>query len=424
MEDATNRGARSHQLARTRCARSVCLLHNRSLLFAGLLSLLLCHISFAQVRGGSSSAGRQFSANDIQRLAEAGQHALAASQYEVAERNYAQLLKLGVRSPSLYSNLGVVYMRTNRLNRAIEMFTEAKRLAPGVAGVSLNLGLAYFREHEFKKAASQFADTLALDPGNIQAHYLAGECHFMLDEFSEAISNFEPLLRTEQDDVEFLFMLGTSYGMLKRNQESFRTFETMVQSGGNTPHLHLLLGKAYLALGQNDKATEELRRAAASNIPFAHYYLGVLHRQLGDFESAQAEFERETQIDPANTMALNEVAKLRMDQADPRSAIAILEKDIGRTHDAPELLATLGQAYLQVGNESRAITVLERAIALFPTAGSYHYELGRAYLKAGRRAEAHLELERARRLDSEEPQGRMQAFSRDQQTASSTNESQ
>ena len=219
-------------------------------------------------------------------------------------------------------------------------------------------------------------------------------------------------------------MLGTSYGMLKRNEDSFHSFEMMVKTGGDTPHLHLLLGKAYLALGQTDKAAEELKRAAARDIPFAHYYLGVLHRQLGNLELAQVEFEHETQIDPTNTMALNEVAEISLDQADPRSAIAVLEEGLGHNHESPELLGTLGRAYLQVGEESRAIAVLKRAIALSPSTGSYHYELGRAYLKAGRRSEAHGELERARTLDSEEPQGKMQAFSRDQQAGSSANPSQ
>src|SRR6478609_11528284 len=118
------------QLTRTWRAPRVTPRHNRSLTFAALLALVLCHISFAQAQGTSASAGRQFSNNDIQRLAEAGQRALATGEYVVAERNYTQLLKLGVHSASLYSNLGVVYMRTGRLSRAIQMFSEAKRLAP------------------------------------------------------------------------------------------------------------------------------------------------------------------------------------------------------------------------------------------------------------------------------------------------------
>jgi len=85
------------------------------------------------------------------------------------------------------------------------------------------------------------------------------------------------------------------------------------------------------------------------------------------------------------------------------------------------LYATLGRAYLQVSNETRAISVLKKAIALSPSVGTYHYQLGRAYLKAGRRVEAHAEMERARVLITEEPpQGKMQAFSNDQETGAGT----
>jgi len=387
-----------------------------------LLSVAVCHIPFVRAQGASASPVPQPS--DRQRLAAEAGRALAAGQYLVAEQDYRNLLKLGVDSAAVFSNLGVVYMRTGRLDQAIRMFSEAKRLAPGTAGVSLNIGLAYFREHQFKKAASQFADTLALDPDNIQARYLKGECHFMLDEFSQAVTAFEPLLSMEQGDLDYLFMLGTSYGMLKRTEESLRTFALMVKSGEDTPHLHLLLGKSYLALGQNDRAAAELNRAATQgSVPFAHYYLGVLNRQLGQLESAQAEFEQETQIDPTNALAFNELAELRLDQADPRSAISVLEKGLSHNHDAPELHATLGRAYLQVENGKRAIEALQQAIALSPSTSSYHYQLARAYLNVGHTARAHAELERARALGNDAPPGRMQSFARDQESRSGTNAS-
>jgi tetratricopeptide (TPR) repeat protein len=190
----------------------------------------------------------------------------------------------------------------------------------------------------------------------------------------------------------------------------------MVEAGDSTPHLHLLLGKAYLALGENDKAEEELKDAAAGDrVPFAHYYLGVLNRQLSRPELAATEFEKEIRIDPTNAMAARELAEVRLDEADPQSAVAVLEKAIAGNHDAPELFATLGRAYLQTSNETRAIAVLKKAIALSPDVSSYHYQLGRAYLKAGRSVQAHTEMERARTLSARVPQGKMQALSGDRE---------
>jgi tetratricopeptide (TPR) repeat protein len=169
-----------------------------------------------------------------------------------------------------------------------------------------------------------------------------------------------------------------------------------------------------LALGQHDKAAVELKRATESqSLPFAHYYLGVLNRQLGRLDLASAEFEKEIEIVPNNTSAYKDLAEIRLDQADVQSAVAVLEKGVARNPGTPELLATLGRAYLQVPNESRAIIVLRQAIALEPKSGSYHYQLGRAYFKAGRHAEASAEMARARILTNEVPEGKVGALSRE-----------
>ena len=385
-----------------------------------LWAVLLCPMLFVKAGFGQSAApdsrASSASQNGAKRIAEDGQRALASGEYAVAERDYKRLLTLGVRSASVYSDLGVVYMRTGRLDPAIQAFQEAKSLAPSVVGIRLNLGLAYFRKQEFRRAAAYFADVLASDPNSVQARYLKGVCHFMLDDFADAVAAFEPLQSQEQGDLEYLFMLGTSYGMLQRTEDSLRIFEHMVEIGGDAPHLHLLLGKAYLALGQHDQAAVELKSAAENGtLPFAHYYLGVFYRQQGETELAASEFEREIERNPTNRSAYKDLGEIRLEEEDDaRAAIAVLEKGAAKCPDAPELLAALGRAYLKVSDEKRAITVLRKATAISPNSSTYHYELARAYLKVGRRAEANAEMNRARLLAEEVPEGKMQAISKEQ----------
>jgi tetratricopeptide (TPR) repeat protein len=351
---------------------------------------------------------------DPRSIFEHGQQALADQEYAVAEEDFDHLLRMGVRSAPTYGNLGVVYMRTNRLDAAIKAFLRAKALAPGLTGVDLNLGLAYFREGEFKKAGPYFAQVISADPGNVQAHYLKGTCDFMTDDFASAVDSLAPIMDREHDDLEYLFMLGISYGILKRAEDSQRVFERLVQAGGDTPHFHLLLGKAYLALGQVEKAESELQRAVASEpLPYAHYYLGVLAHQSGKLDLASAEFEKEIQVDPGNPWPYKDLAEIELDQQDASGAIVVLEKGIARNPEAPYLLGALGRAYLQGAEPVRAIAVLKQAIALDPKNGGYHYELGRAYLKTGHHAEATTQISLARKLTDENSQGQMEVLSRD-----------
>lgn len=389
---------------------------------AAFVRALLCLIvllgqTSSQAQPRSATPENQTKQLELKEIAEHGNRALAASDYATAEQDYKHLLRLGMRSASVYSNLGVVYLRTGRFDQAINVLLKAKNVAPSVAGIRVNLGLAYFRKHDFKAAAFYFGNALESDPGNLQARYLRGVCDFMLDNFSAAAKDFEPLQTDESNDLEYLFMLGTSYGMLKRTDDSLRTFKRMVEAGGNSPHLHLLLGKAYLALGQYDKAEPELNRATkGDSLPFAHYYLGVLNRETGHPDEAAMEYQKEIHVDPTNIFAYKDLADIRLDESDAHAAVAILEKGIAQNPHTPELLATLGRAYLQISKDDQAILVLRKAIALSPEVGSYHYQLGRAYLKAGRRAEANVEMARARSITSEVPEGKMRALSKDQET--------
>ena len=353
--------------------------------------------------------------SDAKELFAQGQRALAAANYAEAEHDFDRVLEMGFRSAPVYTNLGVVYLRTGRLDSAISVLKKAKELAPGMTGIDLNLGLAYYRQREYQQAESYFATVVAADAANVQARYLKGECHFMMDEFDAAIAALSPIQDAEQNDLEYLFMLGISLGKVKRPAEAQRTFARLIDAGGETPHLHLLLGKAYLALENYQKARTELEKSAAdsSKLPYAHYYLGVLYEKLGKFDAAASEFLEETKMSPNDHWAYEDFTRIRLDQGNPDAAIALLEKAVARITDSASLRAALAKAHMQKSEPERAIPYLKSAIELEPNNGNYHYQLGRAYTQAGRRQEGKAEIAKARALQVEVLKGQMELLSRD-----------
>src|SRR4051812_46594617 len=77
---------------------------------------------------------------DARRIFERGQRALAAGDLVAAEQAFKQLAGSNPPFATAYNNLGAVYLRTGKLDSAIAALKQAKRLAPGMAGVDLNLG--------------------------------------------------------------------------------------------------------------------------------------------------------------------------------------------------------------------------------------------------------------------------------------------
>src|SRR5450756_149550 len=56
--------------------------------------------------------------------------ALAAGDYETAERGFQSVLREQPRNIAALSNLGVIYSRTNRADQAIAVYQRALKLSP------------------------------------------------------------------------------------------------------------------------------------------------------------------------------------------------------------------------------------------------------------------------------------------------------
>lgn len=377
-----------------------------------IFSAGLILVAFLKAQGNSNSQDQ--SPSSVKDIFEAGRHALVAGRYADASRDFERLLSMGQRSAPVLTNLGVAYLHTGRIDEAIRILNEAKRLAPRMPGIDLNLGLAYYRLREFKQAIPFFSTVLAAEDSNVQARYLNGVCHFMVDDFDGAAKELEVLKDQDRGDLEYLFMLGISYGKLKRDTDAQQVFTQLVTNGGDTPHLHQLLGKAYLALGDYQNARAELEKSVAGDphLPYSHYYLGVLYDKLGQSNAAVIEFEKETKISPTDPWAYENVARIKLDEGDTKYVIAFLQRAVGSIPESASLYAALGKAYSRKSEYAQAIPQLQHAIALEPENGNYHYQLGRVYLETGRKKEGDAEIAKARTLQTNVLEGQMEALSK------------
>src|ERR1035441_2412091 len=118
----------------------------------------LCLCAF--LLGGAESAKEVF---------DGAVRALAAGDYETAERGFQSVLRAEPRNVAALGNLGVVYSHTNRADQAIAVYRRALQLSPDDKAILLNLGLVYLRQEAHSKALPLFARVVELDPQHLQA---------------------------------------------------------------------------------------------------------------------------------------------------------------------------------------------------------------------------------------------------------------
>src|SRR5215472_8524107 len=82
--------------------------------------------------------------------------ALNARDYATAEAGFQQALLLSPNHVNSLLNLGIVFSRTSRIDKAIAVYRRALELSPTSEGARLNLGLAYMREQSYGDALAVF----------------------------------------------------------------------------------------------------------------------------------------------------------------------------------------------------------------------------------------------------------------------------
>src|SRR5438045_1059610 len=90
-----------------------------------------------------------FAADSPEAVFQKAASALAAGDYTAAEAGFLQVLKAAPGNVGALGNLGVVYSRTRRPDKAIEVYGRALRIVPNDKALTLNLGLVYFKQEAF-----------------------------------------------------------------------------------------------------------------------------------------------------------------------------------------------------------------------------------------------------------------------------------
>jgi tetratricopeptide (TPR) repeat protein len=157
-----------------------------------------------------------------------------------------------------------------------------------------------------------------------------------------------------------------------------------------------LLGRLLMA-AESIAAAEpyvELAARLEPDVPRWPYYLGHVHRMLGDLDEAADRFEQTLAIEPADVAALVWLGQVRLDQGRAEEALGHYTRALELRPGLFAALAGTGRAHLVLGNADRAVAALEAALAAEPRASAVHYPLALAYRARGQvaEAEAHLRL--------------------------------
>jgi tetratricopeptide (TPR) repeat protein len=339
--------------------------------------------------------------------------ALGTGDYQTAERGFQAVLREQPHHIAALSNLGVIYSRTSRADRAIGMYRRALQVSPNDKAILLNLGLVYLRQEAHSKALPLFERIVAIDPQHLQARQLLAVCRAYVGQLTPAIRDLESLRAAAPGDEGILFLLGFAYLRNHDPENAKAVFDRMFEAAGPV-RAQFLLGKAYYEATLFPQAEESFIEALRLDprLPGVRVELGKVYISLRRTDDAIRELELALKDSPGEGDASYFLGGLLVQEGRFAEGIPYLEraKQVKPDFWAPYFY--LGKARLRLEQPAQAVVLLQRAVELNPDDAPAYYQLGRALEACGRESEARRALLRVRdlrtaALEAAAPDGRV-----------------
>lgn len=294
--------------------------------------------------------------------------------------------------------LGRAQMASGNGQQAVSTFKQLASLQPTQAMHQVQLADAYTLNKDIAEATRAIRRALEIQPDLTTAKRALVALALMDKRPQDAVTLARELQKKDPKDPVGFALEGDVEASRKAWDAAAAAYRGAMQRGGGAEtavKLHGALRAAGKAADAERVATEW--RKGHPTDPVFPYYLGDLALARNDFAGAEALYHAVLEVQPANALAMNNIAWLMVKQGKP-GAVAMAERAVALLPDRAAVLDTLAFAQAAENQLPQAIETQKRAIARNPQDAALKLTLARYLVKAGNKAHARAELEALAKL--------------------------
>jgi tetratricopeptide (TPR) repeat protein len=194
-------------------------------------------------------------------LANRGVDEFKNNLYDSAEKDLKQAIQTDATYTVAYYNLGKVFQKQRKWDKAIEAFESAAQREPGNANYQYDLGEAYLEQKNVDKAEGALKASTAADGKLFKAWWRLGVVYKMLDRPKEADDAFRHAIEANSRFSKSYVELGNLYLDYDFNKEAAQVFQGCVTAKDDDAECHNGYGMALKNLKQYEQATAEFKKA-------------------------------------------------------------------------------------------------------------------------------------------------------------------
>ncbi|TKB92481.1 MAG: tetratricopeptide repeat protein [Nitrospira sp.] len=262
-------------------------------------------------------------------------------KFETAISHFTIAIDLAPRIPSLYLDLGNIYIDSYRHDDAIATYDRglsvakqsemvyAKLIAnrgyakealgqhqgamddlslaidliPNHSGPYIARGVLKYRLNDFTGALKDYTAAIERSPDSADAYYNHGLAEAQLKNYQGAIKDFTKSIELSPDHADVYQSRGTVKVWLKDHTGAIDDYTVAIKKNPDNAEIHNLRCEARLLLKHYSGAVDDCTAAinlkpSVEMLKAAYWFRGFAHNELGNKKEARDDFNRAQELDP------------------------------------------------------------------------------------------------------------------------------
>jgi tetratricopeptide (TPR) repeat protein len=305
----------------------------------------------------------------------------ADGDYDKADIEYINVLRLDPRSARAFGRIGIMSLEQGRVARAYRPLIRACELDTNNVEFHEKLGLFYLSAGKVKEARDEANFVLDRQPQNEEAPLLLADASGMVDDVQASRQRLQKLAVPPAKRAAIDVALATLALRVRDTNSALAAFESARASDPNFGPLHSSLAMYYWMQNDPQRAEQEFKNAVAAaplrsqiRLRYAQFKI-----QRGDAAGGKAIMEELSQKAPDFLPATMGLAELAAANKKFDDATAYLDKALARDPDNYEALRLSGEYSMAQGNASMAAAKFEKLARTYPRSEIPLYELAQVY---------------------------------------------
>lgn len=319
------------------------------------------------------------------RLVENADRHYTAGDYDRAEVEYLNLMRLDPQNGHPIGRLGLIYTAQGRTGRAIAYITRGRELSPNDLELRLRVGQLHLASGKPAEARAEAEYILGRQPQDPEAPMLFAAT---MTAPTEAESLRRRLLALPAPAPTGAPVL-TALASLELRQGRLAEAEALVQQAKAADPafagLYSMQAAIHVSKRNLAAADDAFKQAAALSPPRSprHLQYAQFKIRAGEQEAGSKLLQEITTKTPDYVPAWIALAELTLAQNKLDEAGELLARALGRDPQNLEAMLLQGRLFTLKGEPAKAVTHFERLAQSYPRVPVIHQELGRAYAGTG-----------------------------------------